>query len=157
MKALLLQAWHFLESGRRQRRCFRQAVLWKEQFGFCNANTKCLFFLPWAFHCEGIYKEHLAGFDMRPFFLSLFPFFCISPPILSMILLFLTVFSGASAPWEDKEAFQKAFPCPNPSEYKSNIDLFRRSQDCKRVFTQQTDPMTAVQWWDSGVTVVNTL
>lgn len=61
-----------------------------------------------------------------------------------MILLFLTAFSGVSTPWEVKEPFQKAFPYPNPSEYKSNIDLFRRSQGCKRVFTQEADPMTAV-------------
>lgn len=78
-----------------------------------------------------------------------------------MNLLFLTSVSGVSAPLEDKEAIQKAFPCPNPSEYKSNIDPFSKitwsSQDCKRAFTQETDLMTAAQWWDSDVTVVNTL
>lgn len=37
------------------------------------------------------------------------------------------------------------------------MKLTWRSQDHKRVFTQETDPMTAVQWWDSGVTVEITL
>lgn len=162
MKILLLQAWHFLESVKRYRRCFRQTDLCKEQLNFYNANTKCLFFLLcnpsfslWS-HLQEIFGRfwYEAGGGVS---LSLSPFFFIFTLILSMSLLFLIVFSGVSAPWEDNEAFQKAFPCPNPSEYKLNIDLFRRSQDCKRVFTQETDPMTAVQWRDSGVTAVNTL
>lgn len=88
----------------------------------------------------------MAGFDTRVWILSsLFVSFFIFTLILSTILLFLTVFSGVSAPWENKEAFQKAFPHPNPFEYKLNIELFRRSQDCRMVFTQETNAMTAVQ------------
>lgn len=40
MKALLLQAWHFLESGSKHR-----GVSGTGPFSFYNANTKCLFFL----------------------------------------------------------------------------------------------------------------
>lgn len=73
------------------------------------------YFLTWRFHCEVICKEHLAGFDMRGVFVSFcFLFSLFSPFILFMILLFLTVFSGVSEPWKDKEAFQKAFPSSNP-------------------------------------------
>lgn len=67
-------------------------------------NAFSFYFVTWAFHCEVPCKEHLAGFDMKVVFpLSLFPFFFISPLILSMILLFLTVF------WEDKDPFQRHF------------------------------------------------
>lgn len=74
---------------------------------------------------------------------------------------FLYSILRCAGPWKDKKAFQKALPYLNPSDYKPNIDLFSKltwsSKDCKRVFTQQPDPLTAVQRWDYDVTVVITL
>lgn len=110
MKVLLLQDWHFLESGRRQRRCFRQAVLCKEPFSFYNANTICLFFL--LFNLGFSLWSHLQRTFGR-FWYEGFP---------PLFVSFFSLFPPSFCPWFCF-FLQRSQVCLHPGKLRS---LFKR-------------------------------